>query len=515
MQIFPAILRFAAPPRTWVRISALLAATLGGTSLAAQDGLAPDGSDSRPVIAGQDSEQGPFAGLKLAKKLGLAYRTPPGARAMEQRNQQGLDALLVTDDNDPPGWTITFQRLEAPELGDTATTKIDSFLEKLGNGESRPTDERPTVRSRETLGIRLLGGTEDQRYPAELIYLDVPLKSDRGISGLLVIQTEPNAFLYGTLFAMAEPFESGGEDTLKALFESLRIEPATGRKQSEMSRIEQGAAILDRFTPDVLRAIGNQPVNEFYRIYSVDQDGAITEVGWQQMTTSLAPMSAIEGTKSGEDVASSEGLMVTLKGEIVEFFESRKITIDSLANHWISLDRSQARWSIIRTPRRILQIGGNRTESEVGSPNSETGIRTPPQPRSMVMVMGSEGQSQRLELPPAPAPFLDQTEIYVLGRLLEASGIESFEADWYVLDQRAESGFGIMKRSDGIVPDGDDGSSKLETIGSRGRSTQFFDAAGARTRLEKTMPDGKRLIFELTDPESLIDIYTQKNLPVR
>ena len=133
----------------------------------------------------------------------------------------------------------------------------------------------------------------------------------------------------------------------------------------------------------------------------------------------------------------------------------------------------------------------------------------------MVMIMGSEGQSQRLELPPAPAPFLDQTEIYVLGRLLEASGVKSFEADWYTLDQRAESGFGIIKRSDRVVTVEDDGSCTIETIGSRGRSTQFFDASGTRTRLEKSLPDGKRLIFELTDPKSLIDIYTQKNLPVR
>ena len=510
MQISPANLRSTVPPRTWIKAWVLLTAFLGSTCLAGQENPASQDGEARPVIAGQDPAQEGFEGLKLAKKLGLAYRTPPGTKAMEQRNQQGLDALLVTDDNEPPGWTITFQRLEAPELGDTATTKIDNFLEQLGTGEGRP-----TVRSRETLGIRLLGGTDDQRYPAELIYLDVPLESDRGISGLLVIQTEPNAFLYGTLFSMSEPFESGGEETLRTLFESLRIEPATGRKQSEMTRIEQGAAILDRFTPEVLRAVGNKPINEFYRIYSVDPDGAITEVGWQQMTTSVAPMSAIEGTKSGEDVASSEGLMVTLKGEIVEFFESRKITVDSLANHWVALDRSHGRWSIIRTPRRILEIGGNRTESEVGSPNSETGIRTRPQPRSMVMIMGSEGQSQRLELPPAPAPFLDQTEIYVLGRLLEASGVKSFEADWYTLDQRAESGFGIIKRSDRVVTAEDDGSCTIETIGSRGRSTQFFDASGTRTRLEKSLPDGKRLIFELTDPKSLIDIYTQKNLPVR
>jgi hypothetical protein len=510
MQTISSNTRTAPRPRTWIHLWALLSASMGPTILADQADLDPAETGVRPVIAGQEPGNSPLEGLKLAKKLGLAYRTPAGAKALEHRNDQGLDALLVIDENDPPGWTITFQKLQAPELGDTATSKVDSFLKNLGTGENSP-----TVRSRETLGIRLLGGTEDQRYPAELVYLNVPLQDEQGISGLLVIQTEPNAFLYGTLFAVAKSFEEGGQSTVRGLLDSLRIEPASGRVESEMSRIEQGAIILERFTPEILRAIAEQEINEFYRIYSVDPEGVVEEIGWQQMSTNLAPMSAIEGTKSGEDASSTEGLMVTLKGEIIQFFKSRKITIDSLANHWISLDREQARWSIIRTPRRILEIGGNRTESEVGSPMSETGVRTPPQPRAMVMIMDSEGQDQQLEIPPYPAPFLDQAEIYVLGRLLKASGIKSFEADWYTLDQRVNSGFGIRKRSDRTASEADEGTYKLETIGTRGRSTQSFDASGARIRLEKPLTDGKTLIFELIDPKDLIDIYTKKNLPVR
>ena len=510
MQTTPTIFRPAANRRSRTPVWPMLAVAIGAGLSGAHAAQEPPGTIVSPVIADQDPDNGLIEGLQLAKKLGLAYRTPPGAKASERRNDQGLDALLVMDESQPPGWTITFQRLQGTELGDTATSKIDTFLENLGTG-----DDRPELRLRETLGIRLLGGTEDQLYPAELVYLDVPLESAQGVSGLLVIQTEPNAFLYGTLFAVEKSFEAGGEKTIRALFDSLRIEPATGRIESEMTRIEQGAIILEHFTPDLLRTIAEQEINEFYRIYAVDQEGVIKEVGWQQMSTKLAPMSAIEGTKAGEDVASTEGLMVTLKGEIVEFYESRKITIDSLANHWISLDREQGRWSIIRTPRRILEVGGNRTESEVGSPKSETGVRTRPQPRAMVMVMDSEGQDQQLEIPPSPAPFLDQAEIYVLGRLLKAAGIESFEADWYTLDQRANSGFGIRKRSDRTASAGEQGAYKIETIGSRGRSTQLFDESGTRTRLEKTLADGRTLVFELIDPKILIDIYTEKNLPVR
>lgn len=467
-----------------------------------------DQDQERPVIADSESSNEDLEGLEASRKLGLSYRLPAGARASERRNPQGIDVLHVVDEADPPGWAITFQQISTEELGDTAGTRIDAFVASLG------AEQAERVRSRETLGIRLFKGTEDQVYPAELIYLDVPLEDELGVSGLLVIQIEPTTFIYGTLFAVAEAFEAGGRETLAALFDSLRIEPTTGRRLSELGRIEQGSAVLDLFTPERLKAVGEAEVDDFYRITAIDENGAVSEVGWQMLTTRIAPKSEVVGTNAGEDVGSELGLLVTLRGEIVEFYRSRKLVFDRIASHWISFDRAEERWSTIRTPRRILQIGDQRTESEVGSPTTETGIRTRPQPRSMVTVVDSEGAGRTLEIPPDPAPYLSQTEGAVLGRLLRATELEGFEVDWYTLDQRADAGYGIRKRADRLSTD-DQGRLVLETVGSRGRSRQVFDRNGARTRLESELPDGRRLVFELIAPETLLEIYREKDLPTR
>ena len=365
----------------------------------------------------------------------------------------------------------------------------------------------------------MLDGAPEDVFPAEMIYLEVPLGDDQtGVSGLLVIQVARDTFLYGTLFALTEGFDQGPRQTLAELYASLRIQPRSLRQLNEVDRMLQGASILGKFTPEILRAVAEDDDDEFYRIYERANDGEIREVGWQRLTTDLAPMSQVAGpTDKGNADADEKGLLVTIKGEIVEFFHENQVTVDIVSTHWLSLDRSEERWSIIRTPRRILEVGTRRTETEVGTPTAETGIRTPPQPRSTITIVDSNGLYDSLDTPVAPQPFLSSTELSVLGRLLRQAEIEVFEADWYVLDRSSKRGPGIRKRTDTFTPLEDGSGWSLETLGPSGPFEQRFAASGLR--LERITPleegTGRTLVVERIDPEMLIQLYKQKDLPIR
>ena len=141
-----------------------------------------------------------------------------------------------------------------------------------------------------------MGGTETQGFPAELMYLNVPLDGDRvGISGLLIIQTGLSNFLYGTLFAEGEGFEATLKPMLNELYANLRIEPEDTRRELDSERIASGTQLIELITPDVLRTIATETEPEIYRIYEEGPDGTPTEIGWQRLTTRLAPVEAVEG----------------------------------------------------------------------------------------------------------------------------------------------------------------------------------------------------------------------------
>ena len=483
----------------------LLAVTIGQNARA----LTP----VSPVITlpkTQDTESSQEQSLEFARKLGLGYARVPGTRSLERRNDRGQDILFIADESEPPGWNISFQRLNSPEMGETASSRVDAFLESLkARGDSA------TVRSRSSLGIRLLGGKADDLFPAELVYLDIPLPDEqRGISGLLVVQTTPQTFLYGTLFALSDAFENGGSTLIAAVFDSLRIQPSISEEEVNSTRINNGASILQAFTPELIRSVARADIKEFYRIYTTNEAGEVTEVGWQQLTTQLAPLSALDGITTQERPDAEEGLLVSLKSEIVEFFPERQITIDIVSTHWLSLDRAECQWSTIRTPRRILEAGSNRTETEVGSPSAETGVRTRPQPRSTVTIVDSNGVTDRLDVPAAPDPYLSQAELYILGHLIRAAGLESFEADWYTMDREAQSGVAIRKRSDSFSKDDSTGNFRLDSLGGSGRFSRGI--RHKRVPTAKKYPTRRRQDLILADrPRELVDLYQQKNLPIR
>ena len=479
--------------------------------LGLSSGACPAGTAEGPITSVLQAQEVELEPTEFARKLGLGYAKLPGMRSLERRNDRGQDILFVADTSEPPGWNISFQRLTTPELGETTKSRVDTFLEGLqARGDSA------TLRSRITRGIRLMGGKETDLFPAELVYLNIPLPDDEtGVSGLLVVQTTPNTFLYGTLFALPDAFESGGKESIEALIDSLRIQPSITEEEINATRINNGAAILGAFSPELVRSVATANINEFYRIYTRNQAGEIAEVGWQQLTTKLAPLSELQGINTQREATQQDGLLVTIKGEIVEFFPERQITIDIVSSHWLSLDRTEGQWSTIRTSRRILEAGGNRTETEVGSPSAETGVRTRPQPRSTVTIIDSSGVTERLDIPASPNPYLSQAELYVLGHLIRGAELDAFEADWYTMDREANGGAAIRKRSDSFQKDEATGRFTMQSLGGSGRFEQEFTSNGSRLRRSTPMNEDTTLILEQIDPKDLVELYKQKNLPIR
>jgi len=452
------------------------------------------------------------APLQFAEKVGLHFEIPAGASAREIR-QGGRDVLMMLDESTPPKWSITFQRLDDGQVGETTSSRIDALL---GGLEIR--NDPATLLERKPLKVRVMGGTESQGFPAELIYLKVPLDGGRiGISGLLIIQTGLSNFLYGTLFAEGEDFETTLKPMLEGMYGDLRIEPENSRRELDSSRIASGAQLIELITPEVLREIATDTDPEIYRIYEKDETGTITEIGWQRLSTTLAPMSAVEGRSTTDDTTEEDlGLLVTLEGEIVSGFAQSKVTTDTIRRHWLSLDRSRERWSVQRTPRRIISNGTRRVESEVGTTQAETGVRTPPQPRSTITIINSEGLRNTLDVPQPPIPYMTPTELYILGRILDRVDLtDVVQADWYVLDRSVPRGDGIRKRQDQITPTAGAGW-MVSTLGPSGTFTQEFDAEGSRLFRRTPIAGGDRvLILEKTDPNRLLQLYAELGIPTR
>ncbi len=142
------------------------------------------------------------------------------------------------------------------------------------------------------------------------------------------------------------------------MYADLRIEPEDTRRQLDSTRIASGTQLIDtdhsggpsnhrdRYDPRSTASMKKVRM------------GPRPRIGWQRLSTRLAPIEAVEGRIPSEDPKKEDlGLLITLEGEIVSGFTQSKVTTDTIRRHWISLDRTRERWSVQRTPRRIISSG--------------------------------------------------------------------------------------------------------------------------------------------------------------
>ena len=473
----------------------------------------------------EDASTPPGSGEGYSEELGLRYPTGPGITARTIR-ANGQVILELQDTSTPPKWKISLQKTQVAQFGETPYSRIDQIVSLIQSN-----DPNAEVIDRRELKLRVVGLGAQQVLPGELIFLKFPLAGSadlsketakEGISGFSVNLINPSSFLYGSLFTTRQFFENGVDETLTEIYAAIQIEPEQQRIQDQAVRIDSGSEILSQFTPEVLRAVAEEDAPEFYRIYERGPEGTERELSWQRIATHLSPSSAVNiGSALDPEGDSGEeqlGLLVVISGEVVAEYPSNSVTIDVERRHWIALDRSREQWSMAMTPRTVIESRTKRVEANVGATSGESGIRTAPQPRSTITIISSEGTQDSLDAPMAPAPFIAVAEPYIMGRLLKHAGIDSFSADWYILDRSDRRGNGIRKRKDVCTKNLETGGWTLETVGPMGRFTQEFDARGRRTLRRETISRGNdeiELILEQIEPSRLLDIYAGKGLPTR
>ena len=480
--------------------------------------------DEEGVSSGVQATPAPSESIEgYSEELGLRYPTGPDITARTIR-ANGQVVLELRDTQTPPKWKISLQKTAVAQFGETPYSRIDQIISLITSN-----DPDAELFDRRELKLRVVGRGDEQLLPGELIYLKFPLDStgsnsedpvQEGISGFSVNLINQNAFLYGSIFTNRRSFEDGVDERITSILQAIQIEPEEQRIQDQTVRINSGSEILDRFTPEVLKAVAEEGQTEFYRIYERGPDGTERELSWQQISTHLAPSSAvnvgspIDSNKAGDE----QGLLVVIAGEVVAEYPTNSVTIDVERRHWISLDRSREQWSMAMTPRTVIESGSRRVEANVGSTSGESGIRTAPQPRSTITIISSEGMQDSLDAPMPPAPFIAVAEPYILGRLLSKANVGEFSADWYILDRSEQRGNGIRKRKDLCTRNPQTGGWSLETVGPMGKFTQEFDARGRRTMRREVLQRGNQefeLILEQTEPDRLLDIYAGKGLPTR
>lgn len=504
----------------------VLAAGLG-QSLAADQ--SPIRMAEGGISGGFTRQEAPATGespaLTYSEALGIHYPSDPDITVDELRTNDQV-IIQLQDAEIPSKWKISLQKVPVGQFGETPYSRIEDII-----GLIQGNDPGARIFDREELKLSVAGRGDEPLLPGELIYFTFPVTggdgtSDRsrdqelGVSGFSVNLINPNAFLYGSIFTSKTFFDQGVRERIARIFKEIRIEPEQERVQTQTSRIDAGSAILERFTPEVLEAVAKDGATEFYRIYERAPDGQEREISWQQISTRLAPLSAVNigSPLTSEAEGEDQGLLVIIAGEIVADFPSTSVTVDVERRHWLALDRSREQWSMAMTPRTVVASGSKRVETNVGSTSGESGIRTEPQPRSTITIINSEGLQDSLDAPMAPAPFISVAEPYIMGRLLHEAGIEDFSADWYILDRSSSRGNGIRKRKDICTSNPDTGGWTLETTAPMGNFTQEFDARGRRIRRQETFNRGGdefMLILEQIEPARLLDIYAEKSLPTR
>ncbi|MFM7051062.1 MAG: hypothetical protein ACKOYN_02870 [Planctomycetota bacterium] len=446
----------------------------------------------------QDAENGaeattPSDGLAetpfVAKVLGLSLRVPAGTSV---RTESGPTvSYLLSEAAEQPAWRMRLSSLTASKAGTTPASQCADYLAEL-----RAKDQSLEVLADEP---RTVAGS-----PAHLLYLGVPLPSGgRGITGVLIVEDGPDAFIVFSILAIDGEFARVRPLLDRSIATARRVDTAKAVEEQAVL-LSRGAALTAAFDEKALRAAAGAPM-QAYRMWKPDATGAKQDYGYfivQSREGMRGEVDASRDPRSLKDDERDTGLFVTVDARVV-LNDDPTHTLDVQSRYFMTFDRASEAWSMRSTERHKRAMRSS----------AQTGIRNAPSagaPRAKlsVIVASRDGMTREpveILLPPV---YISQAELFVLGELMpKPAGAQPLEFMDYAFDQK-DARLPLRRETWSPTNDG----WRLETrIGSAPAPlVQEFDAKGRRVR--RVDPDGT--VSERIALEDLRALWKSKGLPV-
>jgi hypothetical protein len=319
------------------------------------------------------------------------------------------------------------------------------------------------------------------------------------VNGWLILPTGPRSFVVLTLMTTGDDF-TRLHAVFDASFGTIRLASQIEKVEAKATRFDRARAILAGLDPDALRSLAGP--RHWYRIYKPGAGGRPaddTEVGFMSMESKIAERGELTPERSERSFGAMEGetgLMVVLEARaILDAATSRYLDVDG--RYWMSLDRATEAWSVRSTER----IGTAERTS------AETGVRTQ---RNLDVI-----HSKREQLTRDPTnwtlplgPYLNQAEVFLLGRLLPRDGSVDGPLGFYYYDSGRKR---LTERVDRWRRQGSGWELVTTPILQTASIRQIFDQQGQRLR----RIDGDGTVTELIDPNDLRKLWQSKGLLAR
>jgi len=469
--------------------AAALAAWFSERSWSSQGGSPQTGEAVRPASTTPPANDGLAEAPFLAKVLGLSMRVPVGTSV---RIESGpTTSYLLSEGGELPGWRMRLSGLSASKAGTTPASQCADYL-----AEFRVKQPKLEVLADEP---RRIAGSD-----AHLLYLGVPLdEGGRGITGILVVENGPDAFLVFSILVLDAEFARARALLDRALATAERIDTSkTAEEQAVL--LSRGAGLLAAFDEKALRAAAQTPM-QVYRMWRPGDAGEQKDYGYFIVQAREGMRGEVDASRDPRTLKDSErdaGLFVVVDARVV-MNDDPTHTLDVQSRYFMTYDRSSEAWSMRSTERH----------KRASRSSAQTGIRSAPtagapRPKLQVIVASRDGMTREpveILLPPV---YISQAELFVLGELLpRPAKAEPLEFMDYAFDQR-DARLPLRRETWSQTERG----WRLETrIGSTPAPlVQEFDVAGRRIR--RVDPDGT--VSERIELEDLRRLWKSKGLPV-
>lgn len=426
--------------------------------------------------------------------LGISIQMPLGSKLIRDATAS-LPGFTILDGNPSPRFHIRLVPLRSELDFSSPKQEVQRHLDALkAQGANWDVLRNVEVNYGDAPGHELW---ISQKLPDGLV----------AVMGWAVSQVGPQDFLCFSVMTSGMNMIAA-ERTLDASLATIEFIPMEVIRQQQSARTAAGAAILSRLRDEELIRQMAPVEPTWYRIYSQDAVGNVSEMGYMLVSAAIEPRVAVDSNERPTETHSIsaqdkvQGLLVRVRSRVLMDPKGFSFS-DTDARFWIALDRTSEIWSAIVSER---QAGKVRTFGQTGI--RATLCEDEPRPPLVVAMSGArtkDGDARRWT--PNPETYLTQAEHHLMGRVAAVLQEMPAEAGFFAYESTTQS---VPFRLDRWKKTASGWTLETEAVLDAPPSISEFDSRGVLIK----STDVGGTITERTTHDALLKRWKQLGLPV-
>ncbi|MEM8757081.1 MAG: hypothetical protein AAGF47_04780 [Planctomycetota bacterium] len=482
-----------------IALAALLAAAAPAAPARGGTTAQPTDRQARPA---QPSETIELAATAFELRgIGMRFRLPVGATASSRRLGPETHAVVVGPDS---AYQITVSSRSSSNTALTTEAAAEAVLVNLkaAHGITDGDADQPATTAVATFA-RVLRPVEAVPFANGVAHRFLLLEpatrgTEERVRGVAVIQIGPGRMLVWDAHAPSDEFERLA-GSIDAMLATVEFDDPNARLAGRGIAVAAGSKLLEQLGPDDLREILGSYGERWARLYTIDDRGNETDLGYRRVRASVGTRAEINDPPRARGPADREpGYLVRIDARSLDRDTPGGMTVyDSRGTYWVSEDFESEAWTITVAIKQ-----GSRT-STYASTGAREGFE-----EIVVTSQSPTGGSENIRISIDREGYLPTPLTLLLPAVLVHAEVPG---DFAFYAYRSDAGT-VSYRTDSFRQDDDSDAWIIRSVTTPGGPEIERRMTSEGELIREVLPDGK--FWEPIELRELAALWRRQGLPL-